>query len=85
MGAGTVKDLGFPAESETERAFRMTTRTSAKVTDIQDQATVRWLAKLLEPSRERVQAEPDAERLDRIRLRVLGASAQRKDRRSIAA
>ena len=63
----------------------MTTRTSAKVTDIQDQATVRWLAKLLEPSRERVQAEPDVERLDRIRLRVLGASAQRKDRRSIAA
>ncbi len=63
----------------------MTTRTSAKITDIQDQATARWLAKLLEPSRERVQAEPDAERLDRIRVRVLGEQAPRKVRRSIAA
>jgi hypothetical protein len=63
----------------------MTTRTSAKVTDIQDQATVRWLAKLLEPFRDRVLAEPDAERLDRIRVRVLGAAAPRKARRSIAA
>jgi hypothetical protein len=63
----------------------MTTRTSAKVADIQDQATVRWLAKLLEPSRDRVQAEPDAERLDRIRVRVLGDQAPRRARRSIAA
>jgi hypothetical protein len=63
----------------------MTTQTSAKVTDIQDQATVRWLAKLLQPAHDRVQAEPDAERLDRIRVRVLGEQAPRKARRSIAA
>ena len=66
----------------------MTTTTqaaTATVTDIQDAATSRWLSRLLAPARARVQAAPDAEALARIRARVLGGDAPRRERPSIAA
>jgi hypothetical protein len=63
----------------------MTTRTAARITDIEDAANVRWLAKKLEPARAQVQATPTDEAVDRIRARVFGDSAARKVSRSIAA
>ncbi|HYM14421.1 MAG TPA: hypothetical protein VEZ14_02555 [Dehalococcoidia bacterium] len=62
----------------------MTTQRSATVTDIEDAASARWLAKLLAPARARIQAAPDADAIARIRERVLGERAA-KARPSIAA
>lgn len=91
---GRVASIGVQTRSKI-RAIRpslrlkghemMTTQRSATVTDIQDAAAARWLAKLLAPARARVQAEPDADAIARIRDRVLGESAPGKARPSIAA
>ena len=84
-GAGTVKDLGVSADSEVVRVTNMTTRTASKITDIEDAANVRWLAKKLEPARAQVQSAPTEEAVNRIRARVFGDAAPRKVSRSIAA
>jgi len=84
-GAGMVKDPGVTADSEIVRVTNMTTSTVAKITDIEDAANVRWLAKMLEPARTRVRATPTDEAVDRIRARVFGDAAPRKVSPSIAA
>jgi hypothetical protein len=55
------------------------------VTDIEDAATVRWLAKTLEPARQRARKVPSAEAVDRIRAQVFGETQARRTRREIAA
>ena len=57
----------------------------ATVSDIEDGATVRWLAKTLEPARTRASEAPSAEAVDRISARVFGETAARRTRRDIAA
>ncbi len=65
--------------------MKMTTKTPANVTDIEDAATVRWLADTLGNARGDLKSIPTAEAVDRIRAQVLGIEAPRKSERSIAA
>jgi hypothetical protein len=83
-GADTATDLGVRADSES-KGMKMTTKTPANVTDIEDTSTSRWLAGTLNDARADVQGVPTAEAVDRIRARVLSETAQRKTQRSIAA
>jgi hypothetical protein len=85
QGAGTVKDLRVSADSETVKAMNMTTKPADNITDIEDAAAAKWLAKLLEPARARAKAAPDAEAVGRIRARVFGDALPRKASRRIAA
>jgi hypothetical protein len=86
MGAGTVKDLGVPADSEIEGLEAMTTKTeSATITSIETATTARWLTRTLAPARARTKDAPTAEAVDRIRARVFGEPAAKKTERSIAA
>lgn len=81
-----VKDLGVSADSEIVKAMSMTTKTAAaKVTDIEDAVTAKWLARALEPARARASVRPDAEAVERMRARVFGDALPRKAGRSIAA
>lgn len=51
--------------------------TPAAITNIEDASTARWLAKTLAPARNRVQAEPSEEAIERIRARVFGAAPRK--------
>lgn len=53
--------------------------------DIQDAATARWLTLTLAPARAAVRQAPSAEAVDRIRLRVFGDAAPKKQTRTLAA
>lgn len=55
----------------------MTNETPAAVTSIEDASTARWLSKTLAPARNRVQAEPSEEAIERIRARVFGAAPKK--------
>lgn len=57
----------------------MTTEAPAAISNIEDAATVRWLARVLKPVRNRVANEPTDAALERIRLRIFG-EAPRKTR-----
>jgi hypothetical protein len=57
----------------------MTTEAAAAITSIEDASTARWLARALAPARNRVQAEPSDEAIQRIRARVFG-EAPKKER-----
>lgn len=63
----------------------MATKPAAKITDIEDAATAKWLAKTLEPARAEAGARPDVDAVERIRARVFGDALPRKASRSIAA
>jgi hypothetical protein len=58
----------------------MTTTTLAQMNEIEDASTARWLAEKLASARIRVSEAPTAEAVDRIRLRVLGETAPKKER-----
>ena len=79
-----MTDLRVPAESESEDV-KMTAKTPANVTNIEQATTARWLAETLEHARADVTSVPTAEAVDRIRAQVLGVAASRKAERSIAA
>jgi hypothetical protein len=55
----------------------MTTETAAAITSIEDASTARWLTQTLAPARDRVQAEPSDEALERIRARVFGEAPKK--------
>jgi hypothetical protein len=57
----------------------MTTEAPAAISNIEDAATVRWLARVLKPARNRVANEPTDAALERIRMRIFG-EAPRKTR-----
>lgn len=57
----------------------MTTEAPAAISNIEDAATVRWLARVLKPVRNRVANEPTDAALERIRMRIFG-EAPRKTR-----
>jgi hypothetical protein len=78
-----VKDSRPAADSETVKATTMST--NAKISDIEDASTSRWLATTLAPAQRRVKEGPSAEAIDRIRARVFGEAPARKATRSIAA
>jgi hypothetical protein len=61
------------------KATTMTDETPTAITNIEDAATARWLARTLAPTRALVQAGPSDEALGRIRARVFG-EAPRKAR-----
>lgn len=65
--------------------MKMTPKTPANVTTIEEATTARWLADMLEPARGDLKSIPTAEAVDRIRARVLGIEAPRTAQRSIAA
>jgi hypothetical protein len=57
----------------------MTAKTPAAITNIEDAATVRWLAGVLAPVRNRVTTEPSEQAIERMRARIFG-EAPRKSR-----
>lgn len=68
----------------------MTTTTTApeNVTTFEDAANSRWLAERLAPARDRIQAAPTDDAIERIRARlgrIVGDGAARKKHRKIAA
>ena len=63
----------------------MNTRPPAAITDIEDAATVRWLARTLAAARADARRLPSDEAVDRIRTRVFGDATARKHRQRIAA
>lgn len=65
--------------------MKMTTKTPANVTLIEEAASARWLTATLEHARADVQCVPTEDAIDRIRERVLGGKAPRKLQRPIAA
>ena len=65
--------------------MKMTTKTPANVSTMEEAASARWLTATLERARIEVQSTPSLEALDRMRARVLGETAPRKLRQSIAA
>ena len=65
--------------------MKMTTRTPANVTTLEEAASARWLTATLEKARSDVKSVPTAEAVDRIRERVMGEPTPRKAQRSIAA
>jgi hypothetical protein len=85
MGAGTATDPLPAADAEIGMKAKMNTRQPAAITDIEDAATVRWLANTLAPARAEARRLPSEEALDRIRTRVFGDTATRKHRQRIAA
>jgi hypothetical protein len=56
---------------------------TANITSIEDAATVRWLARVLAPARNRLAGEPSDEALERVRARVFGE--QPRKARTLAA
>ena len=82
-----AKDRRIPADSETDEAKRMTTKTKepATITSIESASAARWLRVALAPARARAKQEPTATAVDRIRARVFGEGVQKKTHRSIAA
>ena len=63
----------------------MNTKQPATITDIEDAATVRWLARTLAPARSEAQRHPSTEAVNRIRVRVFGEHAAAKPRERVAA
>jgi hypothetical protein len=63
----------------------MNSKQTAAITDIEDAATVRWLANALAPARAEARHEPTDEAIDRMRARVFGKAARPKHRQRIAA
>ncbi|MGH7621557.1 MAG: hypothetical protein ACREMU_04390 [Gemmatimonadaceae bacterium] len=63
----------------------MNTKQTAAITDIEDAATVRWLARALAPARADARRSPTDEAIDRMRARVFGAQERPKHRQRIAA
>ncbi|MEX2246235.1 MAG: hypothetical protein WEC75_06070 [Dehalococcoidia bacterium] len=58
---------------------------TAAVTDIEDAATEKWLARTLAQARAHIKTTPSQEAVDRVRARVLGEAAPRKVERTKAA
>jgi hypothetical protein len=63
----------------------MNSKQTAAITDIEDAATVRWLANTLAPARAEARHEPTEDAIDRMRTRVFGAAARPRHRQGIAA
>jgi hypothetical protein len=63
----------------------MTYDKPATVHSIETASNARWLSRALAPARARSKEAPTAEAVDRIRARVFGETAQKRDHRSIAA
>jgi hypothetical protein len=61
----------------------MNSEATATISNFEDAATVRWLARVLAPVRNRLASEPSDEALARMRARVFG-DAPRKARRLAA-
>lgn len=79
-----MTDLRVSADSES-KAMKMTAKTPANVTALEEAASARWLTATLEKARIDVKSVPTAEAVDRIRERVLGEPTPQKAQRSIAA
>ena len=73
-----MTDLRVSADSES-KAMTMTAKTPANVTTLEEATAARWLATTLEHARIDVKSVPTAAAVDRIRERVLGESAPRKE------
>jgi hypothetical protein len=63
----------------------MNSHQTAAITDIEDAATVRWLARTLAPARAEARYTPTDDAIDRMRTRVFGKPARPKQRQRIAA
>jgi len=63
----------------------MNMKQPAAITDIEDAATVRWLARTLAQARAQARRHPSADAIGRMRTRVFGEHAMRKTRERIAA
>ncbi len=63
----------------------MNSKQTAAITDIEDTATVRWLANTLAPARVEARHEPTEDAVDRMRARIFGVAARPKHRQRIAA
>ena len=79
-----MTDFRVSADSGS-KAMKMTAKTPANITTLEEAASARWLTATLEKARIDVQSVPTAEAVDRIRERVLGVAPSRKAERSIAA
>ncbi|HZP57095.1 MAG TPA: hypothetical protein VFC53_06020 [Dehalococcoidia bacterium] len=63
----------------------MTNRDDAEIPTIEDAATTRWLAQTLQGARERSREAPSLEAIDRMRARIFGEGARKKERQILAA
>jgi hypothetical protein len=63
----------------------MNTKQPAAITDIEDAATVRWLARTLASARAESRREPSEAAIDRMRERIFGETARRPHRQRAAA
>jgi hypothetical protein len=64
---------------------KMPTKKSAVPNEIEAAATARWLVATLAPARARAKASPSAAAIDRMRTRVLGPEAAKRQKQRIAA
>ena len=63
----------------------MNTNQPAAITDIEDAATVRWLARALAPARAASHREPTDAAIDRMRARIFGETVRKPHRQRAAA
>jgi hypothetical protein len=63
----------------------MNLKQTAAITDIEDAATLRWLARTLAPARAAARHEPTEDAVDRMRERIFGETTRKPARQRVAA